>query len=185
MISNKDNPNLTLAYTSANGTKFYSHKNPLEIGAIRGIGADKARRFADMMITERSLRELIKECKAAGGQNDLVRAFWIIEEIDFRLKFISEEKSTLDLVCIYFMLENEDPDMPSDALNREKHKIFEDDPKANAFFLRIGVELTSKLSGKPAEDSVAFLEESRILSERIRRYIADESSITSMSSSTS
>lgn len=185
MTKNSENKQLQLSYTSADGTKFYSFADPLSIGAIRGVAADKARRFADLNITERSLKELIKDCKRVAGEGDLVKAFWVIQEIEFRLNFICEEKSILDLVCIYFMLEDEDPDMPSEAFNKKKHKVFEADPKASAFFLRIGVALMNKLSERPEEDSLAYLEENRMMSQRIRKYIAEESLITSMDSSTS
>lgn len=181
MIDNSKNSALKIAYTSADGSNFYTFADPLAIGSIRGISADKARRFADMKITNRSLKELFKEFKAHAAAQDLVKAFWVIQEIEFRLEFLTEEKSTLDLVCIYFMLQDEDPEIPSESMNKKKHKIFETDPKANAFFLHIGVVLMSKLLGKPEEDLHAYLAENQILSDRIRRYIPDESSINSMS----
>lgn len=185
MVDNSKNPALVPAYTcdggAHHGTVFYAFENVLNIGTLRGLSAEKAAQFADMKITERSLRELIKECKIAAGAGDLVKAFSMIQEIDYRLNFICEENSILDLVCIYFMLQDEDPEVASEAMNKKKHKIFEEDPKARAFFLRIGVDIMSKLSGKPADDLNSYLKENQNLSDRIRRYIASESSINSMS----
>lgn len=184
MIDNSNNPELKLAYKAKDGTEFYSFVNVMNIGAIRGLAADKARRFAEMNLTERAMRELIKVCKASAGAGDLVQAFSIIQEIDFRLNFICEENSTLDLVNIYFMLNEEDPEIPSETLNRKKHKIYETDPGARAFFLRIGVALMNKLSGKPEEDSLSYMRENQGMNDRINRYIAEESLISSIPTST-
>lgn len=181
VIDNSKNKTLAVAYTTSKGKVFYSFANPLDLPPIRGLGAEKAKRFLDLKITERSMRELITRCKTVAGAGDLVEAFAIIQEIDYRLRFITEESSVLDLVSIYFILEDEDPEIPSEAKNREKHKIYEEDPKARAFFLRIGVAFLNQFSGKPDEDFLAYLEENKTMSERIRRFIVEESSITSMS----
>lgn len=184
-VNNEFNDKLTEVYKSKNGTKFYGFVDPLGIPAVRGIAAEKAQRFLELNITERSLKELIRQCKVEAGSGDIVRAFSIIQEIEYRVNFICEETSILDLVCIYFMLQDEDPDFPSEAKNREKHKIFEEDPDARSFFLRIGIVLARKLSGKREEDLLGYLEDNQKMSDRIRRYILEESSINSMNTSTS
>lgn len=182
---NSQNTNLEVVYTTEKGVKFYAFKDPLAIGAIRGLSAEKARRFVDMNITERSLKELVKHIKKVAGAGDLVEAFAGIQEIDYRLNFISEESSVLDLACIYFFLEDEDPEIPTDAKNREKHAIFETDLKAKGFFLKIGIAITNKFSKQLEQDLPDYFEKNRAMSERIRRYIVEESSLNSTSISTS
>lgn len=182
-IDNSKDPKLQLVYTSKNGSKFYSHIDPLQISGLRGMAAEKAKRFMDMMLTKRTLEELLSEYKKAFNSQDIMKAASIIQEIEFRLHFLSEESSVLDLVCIYFFLEDEDPEEPSEVFNKKKHKVFEEDKACRSFFLRIGLALCKKFSPKQEEDMLTYLEENQILSERIRRYIAEESSITSTNGS--
>jgi len=180
-IDNSKNPLLALVHTSKNGIEFYSYADPLQISALRGVAAEKAKRFLDMNLTSRSLTELVKEIKREAGAGDIVKAFSIVQEIEFRQSFLCEESSILDLVCIYFFLKDENPEEPSEAFNKKKHKVFEEDAQCRGFFLKIGLALCKKFSPKQEEDMLIYLEENQILSERIRRYIQPESSIPSIS----
>lgn len=184
MIDNSKNKDLTLAYTTSTGIKFYAFENPLSISPQRGIAAELAKVYLDMNITKRSLKELIKQCKIAAGAQDIVKSYSIIQEIEYRLEFLGEDTSILDLANIYFFLEDEDPEQPNEVANRAKHKIFEADQSAKIFFLKIGIALSNKFSGKPEQDILDYLEENRKMSDRIRRYIAEESQLGSTSTST-
>lgn len=179
IIDNSKNPKLIKVYTSKDGHEFYSHADPLEISAIRGISAEKAKRFLDMNLTEKEMKALLFECKREAGAGDIVKAFSIIQEIDYRLNFLSEENSILDLVCIYFFLKDEDIEQPSEIFNKKKHEIFAKDLQCKGFFLRIGLTLCRKYSEKQEGDMLNYLEENKKMSERILRYIAPIHSITS------
>lgn len=179
MVNNAVNPKLKEAYKTRTGVKFFCYINPLEVSALRGLGAEKAKRYMDLNITERSLKALLLDCKTRAGANDLVGAFSVIQEIEYRVNFLAEEHSILDLASIYFFLEDEDPEEPSEVHNRRKHSIFEKDSEARGFFLRIGLSLAKKFSEKQEQDILNYLEENKILSERIRRYISLESETSS------
>lgn len=181
MIENSKNPLLQLVKTGNNGEKFFSFIDPLTISTARGLAALKAKRFSDMNITSRSLRELVRQIKQEAGAGDIVKAFSMVQEIEFRLDLISEESSLLDLVCIYFFLEDEDPNIPSDAMNRKKHAIFNSDPDLKGFFLKIALAITKKSSEKPEEDLLSYMADSQSIAERIRRFIPEEHLITSTS----
>jgi len=181
MVNNAANAKLKECFETKHGIKFYCHINPLEVSALRGLAAEKAKRYMDLNITERSLKQLLIECKTLAGSNDLVGAFSIIQEIEYRVNFLSEEHSILDLSSIYFFLEDEDPEEPSEVHNRKKHAIFEQDHQAKVFFLRIGLGIAKKYSQKQEDDTLSYLEDNKILSERIRRYIAPESQLNSIS----
>lgn len=181
VIDNSKNPLLQLVKTGKGGENFYSYIDPLTISTPRGLAALKAKRFADMNITERSLRELIREIKSEAGAGDIVKAFSIVQEIEFRLTLICEESSLLDLACIYFFLQDEDPENPSDAMNRKKHAIFNSDQEIKGFFLRIALSILKKSSEKPEEDSLNYIQDSQAIAERIRRFIPEEHLITSIS----
>lgn len=178
---NANDASLELIFTSTDGTKFFSFKNPLSIPPARGLSAEKAKRFVDMNITDRSLRALLIEHKAAAKEGDLRKCFWIIQEIEFRLDMISEEKSLLELAAVYFMLENEDPRTPTNEHNKAKHKVFAEDSRARDFFLRTALSIVKRFSEKPEEDTLSYLEDSKVIAERIRRYIPEEHSINSTS----
>lgn len=170
-IDNSKNPNLNEVFTSSDGSKWYCFIDPLKIPPIRGLSAERARRFMEMKITEKTLKELIKEIKVAAGQNDIVKAFSIIEEINFRLQFITEEESVLDLVFIYYYLQDESPMSVSDYHMAKKRKILSEDINARTFFLQIGLSLMSKFSNIRDEDLSAYLIKTKDLANRIYRYI--------------
>ena len=172
VIDNSKNTQLNLVYTDSEKNKWYSHINPLEISPIRGLSAEKAKRFMEMKITEKSLKALILEIKVAAGQNDIVKAFSIIEEINHRLNFITEEDSILDLVLIYYFLEDENPNVPSEYHNDKKRKILIKDPKARGFFLQIGISLMKQFSSIPEENLNEYLIKTKDLADRIYRYIS-------------
>lgn len=181
-IPNSQNPNLTVIYDSkATGEKFYGFIDPLSIPTPRGLAAEKAKRFIDLKLTERSLKALIKEIKKEAGSGDIVKAFAWVQEIEFRLEMITEESSLLDLACIYTMLENEDPDHPTDAFNRKKHEIFAKDKDAKGFFLTIALSVVKRYSDKPEEDLFSYLEDSQAIAERLRRILPEEHLINSIS----
>lgn len=182
-IDNETNPMLQVIKISKDGTKFYGFIDPLTIPVLRGLAAEKAKRFVDMMITERSLRDLIRQCKVEAGSGDVIKAFSIIQEIETRLDFISEENSLLDLSSVYFLLQDEDPSVPSNSMNQRKHAIFNSDPDVKGFFLRIALSIVKRFSEKPEEDILNYLEDTRTMSERIRRYIAEEHLIHSTNTS--
>jgi hypothetical protein len=189
LIDNSKNPLLNPIFHANDGTKegawFYGFIDPLSIPTVRGLAAEKAKRFVDMNITERTLKELIRQFKIEAKSGDITKAFWIIQEIDYRLEFISEESSLLDLSNVYFMLNEEDPENPSEAMNRKKHAIFAKDSKAKDFFLSIALSIVKRFSEKPEEDILSYLEDTKVMSERIRRYVPEEHLINSMNTSTS
>lgn len=181
VIDNSQNPNLTVLYESKkNGAKFYGFLDPLSISTQRGLAAEKAKRFIDMKLTERSLKQLIKEIKKEAGSGDIVKAFAWVQEIEFRLEMITEESSLLDLACIYTMLDEEDPNIPSDTFNRKKHEIFNQDPEAKGFFLAIALSVVKRYSGKREEDLFSYLEDSQAIAERLRRILPEEHLINSI-----
>lgn len=182
-INNSTNPNLTVIYESKKtGVKFYGYIDPLAISTPRGLAAEKAKRFVDMKITERSLRGLIKEIKKEAGSGDIVKAFAWVQEIEFRLEMLTEESSLLDLACIYFMLEDEDPDAPSDSFNRKKHEVFNRDQEAKGFFLAIALSIVKRFSDKQESDLLSYLEDSQSIAERLRRILPEEHLINSINS---
>lgn len=172
MKAEASNEKVQLVFTSAKGTKIYALTDVLEISAFRGLAAEKAKRFAQMNVSEKELKELIGAYKkAVSVDQDFVKANSIIQEIEYRLEFICEENSLLDLAFIYFFLEGEDVEMPSDAFNKRKSEHAKLEFDLRSFFLRSALALTNKFSNSPEKDLLNYLEEIKVISERIYRYI--------------
>jgi len=168
----ESNPNVQLVFTSAKGTKIYALVDVMTISAFRGLAAEKARRFAQMNVSETELKELIGAYKkAVSAEQDFVKANSIIQEIEYRLDFICEENSLLDLAYIYFFLEGEDVEIPSNAFNQKKAEHAKLEFDLRSFFLRSALALTNKFSNSPEKDLLNYLEEIKTISERIYRYI--------------
>lgn len=176
IIDNSTNPNLVLAYENKEkNILFYSQKNPLEVSAMRGVAAEQAKRFASMCLTKETSLSLIKEIKRTiNVEQDFVKGFALIQEMQFRLEMICEEDSILELVKLYYFLPNEDPNIPSESLNKLKSKIFKENPEVKAFFLQIGIILLDKFSMKSENDAILYLERTRAIAERILNYLPSE-----------
>lgn len=173
-VVNSADPRLKLAYEDKEAkVKFYTFTDGQYLPALRGIAAQRARRFVEMNITERNMKALVKKCKDHAQKMNVVDAFAIIHEIEYRLEFLGEEESLIDLVCLYYMLEDESPDFANETANAKKREFIQTNAKARAFFLPIAVSLSSKLSNKHLEDALGYLQEVKPLAERIYRFIPE------------
>jgi len=173
LIDNSKNPKLIKSYENLEkGIVFYSMANPLEVSSLRGVAAERSKRFADMKISETTMKALIKEIKRSiNVEQDFVKAFGIVQEIDLRLEMIAEEESILELVKLYYFLPDEDPNIPDDTHDKEKSKIFKEHPEVKAFFLQIGIILLDKFSLKSEDDVLIYLEKTKDKALRILQYL--------------
>lgn len=173
-VVNATDPRLKLAYEDKEAkVKFYTFTDGQYLPALRGIAAQRARRFVEMNMTEKNMKALVKKCKDHAQKMNVVDAFAIIHEMEYRLEFLGEEESLLDLVCLYYLLEDESPEFANEQANAKKREFIMTNVKARAFFLPIAVSLSSKLSNKSLDAALNYLEEVRPLAERIYRYIPE------------
>lgn len=168
-MDNSKNEALQIAYEDPiSKIKFYCLKNPLELPAKRGVLAMKAKRFAEMKIDEESMRGIMQKVKTAVNANqDFVEAMGWWQQIEFRLNLICEEKSILDLVCLYYYLEDEDPNQPTKEANEKKRKIFEEYPAIKGFFLRIGINMMNNFSMQHDEAVLSYLAETKKVADQL------------------
>lgn len=172
-IDNSKNEALELVYTDITGNKWYALKNITDISPSRGVTAARADRFVSMRLSEGNLKELIK--KALEGINtntpDLAQMVAIVHEINFRLNFLSEENSLLDLAAVYYFLKDEDPNVPSEHHNKIKLDIWQKDEKCKGFFLHMGIALTKNFSDTSENDLILFMEKAAEKAQRIYQFI--------------
>ena len=174
MIDNSQNIKLKEVYCDALGNKWYCLTNILEISPARGLSAARADRYVGMKISEHNLSQLLNV--AIDGLNkdqDIVQAISILHELKYRQEFLCEENSILDLAGIYYFLQDENPDFPSEAHNHKKREIWSKDEICRGFFLSMGLALTKRFSNTPEEDLLTFLKSqmTQEVAERIYRFI--------------
>lgn len=170
-IDNSKNQELIEVYEDQKKNKWYGLRNPLEISAVRGIAAERAERFVGLMISEKELKLALEAHSEAAKKFDVVTCFAIIADLKHRLEFICEENSVLDLAGIYYYMQDENPAIPSEAIDEKKRKIWQEDSQCRAFFLHMGLALTKKFKDTPEEDLLKFMNQTREIAERIYRYI--------------
>jgi len=176
MKAQEGNEYIKPVFKAKDGTQFYAHHNPYEISAKRALSAEESLRYAELCISKKELAELISESKKAVNINqDFVKAFSIIQEIDFRLKYFHEERSLFDLCSLYYFIEGEDVIEPHETFNNKKRKLYEEDETVRAFFLSSAQHLLKHFGEKPVDDLLTYLEEMKSLSQRIYRFIPKSS----------
>jgi len=159
-------------YTSEDGSKWFEFLQPMNTPAKRAIAAEVATRFADMNVTKAILKELIQGMKGHANKGDIVSLFGILAEIEFRLDFIGEEETLLELASTYFLIEGEPADDLSEEWTNKKKTILKNDTAARDFFLSRAYLFTTKFSELSGRDFQKYLKENRENAERINRFLS-------------
>lgn len=170
-VSNKNNPQLEEVYKDKSGNRWYGNKNPLDIGAIRGVQALTKERYVTLKISESELSLAFASHSDAAKTGDIVSCFAIIDDLKHRQKMLCEANSILDLAGIYYFLEGEDPEESSEYWELQKQKIWVNDSKCRSFFLLKGINLIPSLQNSPTQDLMNFMEETKWVCEKLYRHI--------------
>lgn len=144
-------------YLDKFGNRWFEYSNPLTMPAKRAIAAEIATRYAEFNLTPNELRLLFGEMKKLGNQGNFVDVFALINEVMFRLDYLGEEKTLLELALCYFVLEGEDEQDFSDFDKQRKRELWDKDSDCKAFFLSEGYRRTINYSQTSGEDINAFL----------------------------
>lgn len=143
---------LVKIYTDTTGVNWYRYENEVSLPGPRAIQAEIATRMAEMNLTKKELKSLIGYMKTEGNKGNFVDVFAVINELEFRLDFISEENTLLDLALVYFSIDGENETIVDRAANERKKQIFETDPAARDFFLVRSFRYTTAFSNISEED---------------------------------
>lgn len=149
--------NLKKVYTDNEGCNWYEFENMLTIPAKRAIAAEIATRFADMNLTKGQLTRLFAEMKKKANEGNIVELFHLMAEIEFRLNYIGEETTLLELATCYFVIDGEDATGYDDKHRQIKLDKFKDDPECHDFFLQRAFEYTINYSNSSGTDILEFL----------------------------
>jgi len=133
-------------FTDKFGNSWYEYTNPLQLPAKRAIAAEVATRFAEMNLTKSNLKLLINEMKKKANDGNIVELFSLLAEIEYRLDFVGEEQTLMELACCYYLIDGEDESEFQDLYREKKMEIFKTDEGAKDFFITGAFQYTIKYS---------------------------------------
>lgn len=165
-------PNLKLIYTAKDGTRYYEFKEVGLIPAIRAISGERAARFAEMKMTEATLKMIVEDLKKNCKLNNWGRVFQVVDEMNLRLNLYTEENALLELACQYVIIEGEDVENPSPALNERKVTAWREDGAARSFFTMWAYRLIQDYSHLQPSDLVAYLEATQNVQRRLDQLLS-------------
>lgn len=173
-IDNSENKNMILAYTDKHGVEYYGFIDPEAMPKDRVVTCERAARYANVFVSEKTLKKAIDAMKDAGGKGDYVTVFSIIKELEYRLHFLGESESLLEIAACYFLFKDEDPEEIHSVDIEKKIESWKHDKKARNFFLSTAMTLTTAYSQKSHEEILNFLNslEQQEREKRLNRYIS-------------
>jgi len=155
----KEDTNIDLneIYVDIDGNKWYEFKDMLTLPTRRAIAGEVATKWASMNITPDLLKQTIQVMKQYGNEGKIVDMFHLLGELEFRLDYISEEKTLLDLACVYFVIDGEDIIAYNPNEQDRKKEILERDAKAKGFFLQKAWQHTTNYGNMSETDITDYL----------------------------
>ena len=153
------------------GNKWREYTDKMNIPATRALAAEVATRFADMNITKTTFKELIAKMKEFANSGDVVSLFAILSEIEFRLDFVGEEETLIELISIYYLIDGEPSELVQSFQDKKK-SVLKDDKDARAFFLSRVFQLITNYSALSETDFLKYLNLNQAAAERLNRFLS-------------
>jgi hypothetical protein len=165
---------LRQVYVDKDGRKWYEFENPLMIPAKRAIAAEVATKMQEMNLTKDALLQLMAKMKEYANQGKIVDLFSVLHEIEFRLNFIAEEETLINLAACYFVIEGEDETEFSEVEKNNKVSYIKSNSEAFNFFVQRAFEFTTKYSQLSDIDIQEYLTLNAQNAERIQQYLLSQ-----------
>jgi len=167
-------------FTDSRGVNWYEYENPLTMPAKRAIAAEVATRFASMNLTKETLKQLIEQMKQRANSGNIVELFSILNEIEFRLDFLGEESTLIELAACYFIEDGEDETEFNEVTRKNKIDLFKSNPDLFNFFVQRAFELTINYSNISETDILDYLNRNALHNEKLLRFIRETKSGTTL-----
>lgn len=161
-------------FIDALGRKWYQFENPMTIPAKRAIAAEVATKMQEMNITKDNLLELMAKMKEHANKGNIVDLFAILNEIEFRLNFIAEEETLINLAACYFVIDGEDETDFSEVEKSRKVSYIKENKEAFNFFVQRAFELTMNYSELSEVDINEYLMMNAQNTERLKAYLLNK-----------
>lgn len=161
-------------YIDKDGRKWYEFENPLMIPAKRAIAAEVATKMQEMNLTKDVLLELMAKMKEHANKGQIVDLFAILNEIEFRLNFIAEEETLINLAACFFIIDGEDETDFSEVEKKNKVEYIKSNAEAFNFFVQRAFLYTTKYSQLSDIDIQEYLTQNAQNVERIKQYLVKQ-----------
>lgn len=162
---------LTKIYTDKNGRNWYEYTNPLTIPARRAISAEVATRFQEMNLTKDQLIRLMGAMKDAANKGNIVELFQFLGEIEFRLNFIGEEITLMELASVYYVVDGEDETTLDEKWKMWKLEALKGDAELKDFFIQRAFTLTTNYSNTSGTAILDYLKANVPNEERLNHLL--------------
>ena len=162
---------LTKVYTDRNGRNWYEYSNPMTMPARRAIAAEIATRFQEMNLTKNELIRLMKAMKDSANDGNIVQLFQYLGEIEFRLNFIGEENTLLELASIYFLIDGEDETTMDEKHKQIKLDALKGDVELKDFFIQKAFTKTINYSNMSGTAILDYLRANIPNAERLNQIL--------------
>lgn len=171
-------------YTDKFGNDWFEYANVMQLPAKRAISAEVATRFADMNLTKANLQVLMNEMKKKANEGNIVELFTLLGEIEYRLNFIGEEETLMELACSYYLIGDEDETDMNDFYKQKKMEVFRKDNDAKNFFMEGAFRRTIRFSDMSDIDILAYLNQNapneKVLQQILQRLNSVDTLTTSI-----
>ena len=158
-------------FVDATGTKWYEFENSMTIPAKRAIAAEVATKMQEMNITKETLIELMSKMKEHANNGKIVDLFSLLNEIEFRLNFIAEEETLINLAACFFVIDGEDETEFSDVDRIRKVEYIKGNTEAFNFFVQRAFEYTTNYSQMSEIDIQEYLLLNAQNAERLKKHL--------------
>lgn len=162
---------LRAIFLDKDGRNWYEFENPMTIPAKRAIAAEVATKLQEMNLTKENLLELMAKMKEYANKGQIVELFSILHEIEFRLNFIAEEETLINLAACYFVIDGEDESDFSEVEKSKKIAYIKDNKEAFNFFVQRAFEYTTNYSDMSEIDIQEYLTQNAQNAERIKKLL--------------
>jgi hypothetical protein len=148
---------LTKIFTDSDGDHWFEYSNPLTMPSKRAIAAEVATRFAEMNMTKEQLKTMVEAMKKSANSGNIVEMFHLLAEIEWRLEFIGEQNTMIELAACYYVLDGEDETEFNDVFKMRRIEKLNNNPVVRDFFVQRALMSTIKFSELSSNDIQDYL----------------------------
>lgn len=148
---------LTKIFTDSDGDDWFEYTNMLTMPSKRAIAAEVATRFAEMNMTKDQLKTMVEAMKKSANSGNIVEMFHLLAEIEWRLEFIGEQNTMIELAASYYVLDGEDETEFNDVFKMRRIEKLNNNPVVRDFFVQRALMSTIKFSELSSNDIQDYL----------------------------
>lgn len=153
----EEKPELEVVYVDRTGNKWYSFKEFMKAPAKRATDAEALSRWSELCMTPEHFAVEMNKAISFQNKQQYAQATNIMSELLVRSRWAAE-RTTLELLanCL-FLIEGENPLIPTDEFMQKKKEIWKRDPECEGFFLTAAFSFIRKLDRLSEEDLMNYL----------------------------